>query len=90
MYRGVYETSWGGTYFVSIKKAGRRYYLGTYRDAESAARVYDEAALRLHGKSARLNFSRVDTAAGGDSIHDADVDGSKDDPADHPDQEQSA
>lgn len=83
MYRGVYETSWGGTFFVSIKKGGKRYYLGTYRDAESAARVYDEAALRLHGESARLNFSplvgrgedgQVDHGEGDPRRHEEDVD----------------
>lgn len=55
-YRGVYETSWGDTWFASIKKDGRSFYLGTFLDAESAARAYDEAALSLRGTAARLNF----------------------------------
>lgn len=56
MYRGVYETSWGGTWFSSIKKDGKSFYLGTFRDEESAARAYDEAALTLHGDRAKPNF----------------------------------
>lgn len=55
-YRGVYETSWGGTYFVTIQANGKKRYLGTFRNAESAARAYDQAALLLHGGSAVLNF----------------------------------
>ena len=56
-YRGVYETSWGGTWFASIKKNSKSLYLGTFRDEESAARAYDEAALILHGDRAKPNFS---------------------------------
>lgn len=55
-YRGVYETSWGGTWFASIKQSGKSRYLGAFKDIESAARAYDQAALQLHGDRARLNF----------------------------------
>jgi EREBP-like factor len=56
MYRGVYETSWGGTWFASIKSGGIPRHLGTFKTAERAARAYDEAALSLHGTRAKLNF----------------------------------
>jgi ethylene-responsive transcription factor 1 len=56
MYRGVYETSWGGRWWASIKKDGKSRYLGVFPDAESAARRYDQAALSLHGDKAKLNF----------------------------------
>ena len=56
MYRGVYETSWGGTWFSSIKVGGASRYLGTFKTQESAARAYDEAALSFHGTKAKLNF----------------------------------
>jgi hypothetical protein len=56
MYRGVYETSWGGTWFASIKNGGIPRYLGTFKTQESAARAYDEAALSMHGPKAKLNF----------------------------------
>jgi EREBP-like factor len=55
-YRGVYETSYGGTWFASVKHDGRSHYLGTFPNAESAARAYDRAALSLKGDRARLNF----------------------------------
>jgi len=58
MYRGVIETSWGGTWFAQIKTKGVRKYLGAFRDAESAARAYDTAALRYHGDKAKLNFTQ--------------------------------
>lgn len=60
-FRGVYETSWGGTWFASIKQDGRLIYLGTFLDAESAARAYDEAALLLRGPKARLNFPATES-----------------------------
>ena len=65
MYRGVYETSWGGTWFSSIKVGGIPKYLGTFKTQESAARAYDEAALSLHGTKAKLNFP---PSSGEDSI----------------------
>jgi hypothetical protein len=55
-YRGVYETSWGGTWFASIQKSHKKFYLGTFADARSAARAYDQAALQLYGPDAVLNF----------------------------------
>lgn len=63
MYRGVCETSWGGSYFAHIRHNGKRYHLGTFKNAESAARAYDEAALSFHGSKAKLNFPLRDAAA---------------------------
>lgn len=55
-FRGVYEHSWGGTYFAQISAQGRREHLGSFATKESAAQAYDQAALRLHGDDAVLNF----------------------------------
>jgi hypothetical protein len=54
-YRGV-SRSGEGKWAVHISMQGRNIRLGTYRDEEHAARVYDEAAKKYHGQFARLNF----------------------------------
>ena len=41
---------------AEIMVDGRAIYLGYYRDQRDAARAYDEAAKRLHGEFAYLNF----------------------------------
>lgn len=56
-YRGV--TKHGqrfGWWNVRLKKHGKVYRLGSYRDPEYAARVYDAAAKHVHGTEAVLNF----------------------------------
>lgn len=53
-YLGVFPNGNGFTANITLGKRIVR--LGTYRTKEEAARKRDEAALRLHGKFARLNF----------------------------------
>lgn len=48
---------------VTITSNGKVYYLGVYTDPISGALAYDEAAIRLHGEFARLNFPRVARSA---------------------------
>ncbi len=53
-FKGV---SWQkGKWRVGIKIAYRRIYLGSFDDIGEAARAYDDAARRLYGEFARLNF----------------------------------
>ena len=40
-----------------IRKDGKRYHLGYFSTPERAAQAYDEAARKLHGAYATLNFS---------------------------------
>lgn len=55
-YRGVGYHRRDGHFLVKIKSGGRVFYLKTYHSAEVAARVYDAAAVILHGPQAKLNF----------------------------------
>jgi hypothetical protein len=54
-YKGVHWKSEGG-WAVTIRANGVFQYLGRFRDPVEAARVWDAAAVKLHGEFARLNF----------------------------------
>jgi hypothetical protein len=58
-YKGVYWAKAKGKWRVRINFEKRRYHIGEFSDLESAARAYDEAALKFHGEFARLNFDRM-------------------------------
>lgn len=54
-FRGV-SPGGKGTWRTTITKDGVAHRLGPFDSATAAARAYDDAALRLHGSNAALNF----------------------------------
>lgn len=56
-FKGVRQRTWG-SWVSEIRELnrGRRIWIGTFKDSESAARAYDKAAIKLFGTNAMLNF----------------------------------
>jgi len=52
-FKGI--TKFQGKYFAQIRSDNNYHYLGLFRNERTAARVYDQAAKRLHGEFACTN-----------------------------------
>jgi len=55
-YHGVYWSRVGKCWVAQIGHQRKTRSLGRFASEEAAARAYDEAALKLHGERAKLNF----------------------------------
>lgn len=55
-FRGVHPDRGNSSYIAVIQMSGRRHCLGRFRDPVEAAKAYDVAARKLHGRFAVVNF----------------------------------
>jgi hypothetical protein len=56
-YKGVWFARDKGLWRASIVCNRKRIYLGYFRDRHEAAKAYDKASLKYHGRFAKPNFS---------------------------------
>lgn len=55
-YKGVFQGTHQVGWTAKISHLGKQIYLGSFKKELTAAQEYDDAARRLHGEFARLNF----------------------------------
>ena len=68
-YKGVYPSISQNRYWATISANEEKIYLGSFPDETSAARAYNEAAIKYHGEFASLNKIPPDTNHGTDVVN---------------------
>lgn len=63
-FKGITWNTFWCKWQAAIKKNGHRHHLGRFDSEEMAAKVYDAAAIQLHGEFAHLNFPTSDKIPG--------------------------
>lgn len=63
-FKGVTWWEMRGVWKAQIRRDGRSNHIGYFANAHDAALAYDEAARRIHGEFATLNFPRPGERAG--------------------------
>lgn len=58
LHKGVYWDKSHNCFKVQICTSGHQKHIGHFKSIEDAAKAYDEAAKRLHGEFAHLNFPK--------------------------------
>lgn len=61
-YHGVRRVHKSDNYYAVVSYKGTRFYLGTFKMSEDAARAYDAMAVHLRGVAAKTNFTYTDTS----------------------------
>jgi hypothetical protein len=61
-YKGVSFDAYTGRWRAKVKAYGRITDCGRFANEEDAARAYDAAAIKVHGRFARLNFPQEVTS----------------------------
>ena len=56
-YRGVFYDRKRKLYRAALEVKGKSVFLGRYKTAKQAAKIYDEAAKNIFGLKAKLNFA---------------------------------
>ena len=68
-YKGIQRNGSGWSARIRCPDTGKRLHVGQFKTAEEAARAYDDAARRIHGEFACVNFPREGERGALEQVH---------------------